>query len=114
MRLQGKKIGQAMLQIAAIVFFLNATMAYGACCPPMAVPDDDAVMQGMPCHHDDEVGESDSSSPECCLMCVPFMAAPTLDGVAILPSEGYILTSLAIVTPRGFDPPFRPPIIHLS
>ncbi len=69
------KIGLAVLQIATIVFFLNATFAYGACCLPTPTSND-VASEKMPCHHEDEMTEKTVHADDCCLMCVS-MTGPT-------------------------------------
>ncbi len=104
------KFATALFQIAVLAFFLSTTAAYGACCFDLG---DDAAVSIAPCH----TAEDDQSSEthgECCMMCAP-MDTPD----QMLKND---LVTSAAISPRGqeslawngIDPPFRPPIHHLS
>jgi hypothetical protein len=118
-------IERAAFRVAAFVFFLNATFAFGACCLPVpssenavaatenavaAKPNAVAAAVEMPCHHEED---SDSKSPHSdghCLICVSMMVPPTLERETAPPTADYAIATRVIVVPGGFEPLFRPPI----
>ena len=112
---QKTKIGKALLQIAALVFFLNATSAFGSCCFAMAASDVmDAAGMEMPCHQTSDKGGDDSNTDDCCFTCMPMMAS--IDAkISNVPAATtpYIKAMPALIT-SSIDPLFRPPITPLS
>ncbi|MGK0261040.1 MAG: hypothetical protein ACI96M_004496 [Candidatus Azotimanducaceae bacterium] len=93
---------------------VNMVMAYGACC---VVPDSPEVDNGQatvaPCHQVEDT-DPPQSGEHCCLTYVSIisievplqMVSLTTAKVASVGSESSLSS--------GIDPPFRPPINHLS
>lgn len=119
--------GKALIQLAAIVFMLNTTTAYGACCFMFAPGEtvlDESAQKILPCHKEVRKENSDTasqpekaaaSSPDmssdCCLMCVPMLAQAN----AQPPKFTHPVTTAQSFQPaakHATDPPFRPPISY--
>jgi hypothetical protein len=107
------KFGKTLLQIATVVFFINAATAYGSCCLVMPASHDSVVSE-MPCHQAEDDHDGTSSPDDCCLLCVS-MTGHTYTARYFNPHEPILdipaTTSFVVATA---DPPYRPPISHLS
>lgn len=123
--------GKALIQLAAIVFMLNTTTAYGACCFMFAPGEtvlDESAQNVLPCHkerhkerqlesnaensHADKADASSTDmSSDCCLMCVPMLAQAKPQP----PKFTHPVTTAQSFQPsakHATDPPFRPPISY--
>ena len=112
---QKTRIGKALLQIATLVFFLNAASAFGSCCFAMAASDFmGAAGMEMPCHQTSDKSGDDSNSDDCCFTCMSMMASidAKISNVSAAAAP-YVKAMPALIT-SSIDPPFRPPITLLS
>lgn len=104
------RTGKTLLQFAAVLFFLNAATAYGACC---SVPTETETQIEMPCHQTED-GAGEEMSGECCLMCVPMLQTDSGSEVTVVVHPANLTASNTPQVTSGVDPPFRPPIQFLS
>ena len=116
---QPNKYCMALLQVAAIGFFLNTAAAYGACNMMMSAPDS-STAERLPCHTADmgstksTDSNNESEFDNCCSSCV-LVAVPNNSGFAAHPEHDLVRERIEpSPVVGGFDPPFRPPIISLS
>ncbi len=96
------------LKLILIVFTLNVTVAYGACCLDTSQEQSEAA---MPCH--DTEAKVSVEDENCCAACFNL---PPSSGLHLISEHTHHDSS----APQTFyhintlDPPFRPPIQHLS
>lgn len=118
-------VGKLLLQTAGLVFLLNTVTASGACC--FAPPESDRAVVSVaaakaPCHQraasvaaatEQDHGSASTHTDGCCVSCLSFVAS--LDAVS-LRTDAEPLAPVAVtgLVATGIDPPFRPPITHLS
>lgn len=99
----------ALLKILVIVFAMNATLSYGACCIEMDLASNE---EKMPCHSADNDEREDKS--KCCSVCV-VMVLPLEQVKPIVESlSSKVSAEQVLFISNNVDPPFRPPINHLS
>ena len=105
-------LSKPVLQILLVVFVVNTAAAYGACC--IGIPaSDDAMVMKMPCHQSDD--DLDRTSPDdCCLLCLPMMGDSDSVRHSVSPGQSVYVRAITPFLASGVDPPFRPPISHLS
>ena len=102
-------LSKVLLQIVAIVFVVNATSAFGACCF-MTSPEPGMSMVTLPCHQTEDTNEVGEKAQDCCLLCVPMMGSASFEFEST-PQHllGATRSPLPVLT-SNVDPPFRPPI----
>lgn len=120
-----KQHSRLLLQLLVLVFGMNASLGYGACCADMGSDmnamggDAEHAMQMAedvpPCH---KQSSDDAKQPQdlnaCCATCV--MGMPSLELGYVAPSfiaPDYVAPFSYYVS-SNIDPLFRPPIFHLS
>ncbi len=111
-------MGKALLQVAAIGFFLNAMTAYAACDMTMYASENTAE-ERIPCHGiaggtATEVATADVDLEDCCSACVSVALFASLGVAAQFTVDDVETPSASVLVSSGFDPPFRPPIAILS
>jgi hypothetical protein len=115
------KLKQALLQVTALVFVMNAAAAFGACC--FSLPDELSGSESIvattqpPCHKSHQSADKPDNSAaqdDCCLLCAPMMGAPDIQRK--LAQSTHIIPTHSSITflVGGVDPPYRPPISNLS
>lgn len=104
------RVGKTLLQLAAVLFFLNTATAYGACC--LVSPEPESQVE-MPCHQPEE-GAGEELSGDCCLLCIPMIQADIGTQEVIIVHPADLIASITPPATSGVDPPFRPPIQLLS
>jgi hypothetical protein len=104
------KIATALFQIAVVAFFFATTSAYGACCFDSG---EEAPVSVAPCHTADE-DDSSESHGECCFMCAPMVTPDQALKNDLVTPAGMNPRGHESLAWNGIDPPFRPPIHHLS
>ncbi len=101
-------MGNILLQIVAVVFLLNSTVAFATC---YISTTGDTTVKKMPCHPDGDAANQ-LNPDDCCLMCVAIMVSTnTLRTSAPIVHEFFAPVASGVVS-AGLDPPFRPPIHH--
>ena len=103
-------ISTSLLRLAMVLFFLNATNAFGACCVEPA--EADSVKQ-LPCHQT-KVTVEEKPSGDCCLMCLPLLHAGFSSNLSPFIYQADVKLDDHVLATTGVDPPFRPPITNLS
>ena len=99
---------QFFLSLILIVFTLNVTVAYGSCCLDTTQEQSEVA---MPCHDTERVMSVDDE--KCCAACFNLQpsnqlgfTSPNLDVTYSAPPSFYHIHTV--------DPPYKPPIAHLS
>lgn len=116
-----KQHSRLLLQLLVLVFGMNASLGYGACCAEMNAMSGEAeqVMQMAedvpPCH---KQPSDDANQPQdlnsCCATCVMGMPSLELDYVAAAFLAPDYVAPFSYYVSSNIDPLFRPPIFHLS
>lgn len=107
--------GFILLKIFVIVFFMNATLGYSACCTGMdGVGGVDSTQSEakMPCHDSDE--DAPAELEKCCSACLTIVPPPEHVISAVGLADTGVPFALLIFIPRNIAPPYRPPIALLS
>ncbi len=107
----GCKGTRVILQAALVAFLLNATLAYGDCC--LSFDQSQAEASAPPCHHA-ETNKPVQIDGDCCLSCAPMMGASTEVTSHVITSRTASPEIEVLLASGGMDPPYRPPIAHLS
>lgn len=104
----------SIVRIALVLFFLNATSAFGACC--LLPTESDAVAQ-TPCHQvDNSANKAAAAEPsgDCCLVCLPMLQGANNSKLDAAVHNADVALDHHTAASAGVDPPFRPPIENLS
>lgn len=119
-----KQHSRLLLQLLVLVFGMNASLGYGACCSDMSADMDSMAAKSEqtmqmaadlpPCHQQVDDGDSSQDLNSCCATCViglpslqlGYVTADFLAPEYIAPFSYYLSSSV--------EPLFRPPIFHLS
>ena len=67
-----KKNTKTVLQVILMIFVMNVSASYSACCSVIPASDDVATM-ALPCHQNDNT-ETDSQTVDDCYLCVQMIS----------------------------------------
>ena len=107
------RTAKSLVQIAAVLFFVNSAVAYGACClGDLAV--NDPVAQEAPCHtvesHQSESDDTEVGAENCCVSCVPGLQMSGLVSLDLDHALRFQTQREPTFRAAEVAQPFRPPI----